>query len=475
MKNLLRVLILVVLSVGLYLVVDLIITKGDNKLAMPELKSTSQEFGELTEVKLNESNCEIQKQTLSSFAFVDKEVNGLVEKDIEDLKKQASTAGSVDEAKKGAYINAIDTIKVNENLVSVRLTSMSKNAGETEFKQKVQLLNYDLSSKKRITLDDLFSNGYKAQIGSAYTDQYLLVHNGIEFFGDSTSTVTPYNNLKDYVKNTLLTSENLEVSNKEYAALTNKTEAKKTTEKATEKQGKDKKTETKTTEKATEKKKATETATGQKTTEEGKKPKKNTGKMVAFSFDDGPSKTNTDKILDLLVKYDCHATFFMLGQNASYFPEVVKRIHSTGNELANHTWDHQNLKKLSESEMLQEVNSAADEIESITGVRPALVRPPYGGFNDTVKATIKEPLIRWSVDSLDWQSRDPDQIVPLVLESVEDGDIILFHDIHETTTPAIERLLPALIEEGYQIVSVSELFAAKGIDINSQDLWYSAN
>ena len=77
MKNLLRVLILVVLSVGLYLVVDLIITKGDNKLAMPELKSTSQEFGELTEVKLNESNCEIQKQTLSSFAFVDKEVNGL--------------------------------------------------------------------------------------------------------------------------------------------------------------------------------------------------------------------------------------------------------------------------------------------------------------------------------------------------------------------------------------------------------------
>ena len=90
MKNLLRVLILVVLSVGLYLVVDLIITKGDNKLAMPELKSTSQEFGELTEVKLNESNCEIQKQTLSSFAFVDKEVNGLVEKDIEDLKKQAS-------------------------------------------------------------------------------------------------------------------------------------------------------------------------------------------------------------------------------------------------------------------------------------------------------------------------------------------------------------------------------------------------
>ena len=100
MKNLLRVLILVVLSVGLYLVVDLIITKGDNKLAMPELKSTSQEFGELTEVKLNESNCEIQKQTLSSFAFVDKEVNGLVEKDIEDLKKQASTAGSVDEAKR---------------------------------------------------------------------------------------------------------------------------------------------------------------------------------------------------------------------------------------------------------------------------------------------------------------------------------------------------------------------------------------
>ena len=196
--------------------------------------------------------------------------------------------------------------------------------------------------------------------------------------------------------------------------------------------------------------------------------------MIAFTFDDGPSKSNTDRILDILKKYGVHATFFMQGQNASYYPEVVKRIYNEGHELGNHTWDHKNLKNLSEAEIAEEVNSAADTIQSITGARPPVVRPPYGGYNDTVKAVVKEPLIRWSVDSEDWSSRDANVIVPLVLSEVEDGDIILFHDIHETTTPAIEQLVPELISQGYQIVSVSELFAGKGIDINSKDLWFDA-
>ena len=82
-------------------------------------------------------------------------------------------------------------------------------------------------------------------------------------------------------------------------------------------------------------------------------------------------------------------------------------------------------------------------------------------------------MIYWSVDSLDWDSRDPDQIVPLVLSEVEDGDIILFHDIHATTIPAIERLLPELISQGYTIVSVGELLAARGYDIYSKEVWYS--
>ena len=309
------------------------------------------------------------------------------------------------------------------------------------------MFNYNLTAKKKVTLDDLFSAGYKDELKGSYSDNYLLAHTKIEFYGKDSSTTVPYSNLKNYLKSNLLTSENLEISQSEYTSLT----AKNTTEEASGK--KDKKTEAatksaKTTE-ATEANEATqdtETTTTAVTTLEG----------------------------DILGKYGAHATFFMQGQNASYYPDVVKRIYESGNELGNHTWDHKNLKNISEAEIQSEVNDAADMIESITGVRPKVVRPPYGGYNDTVKALVKEPLIRWSVDSLDWQSRDPDQIVPLVMEEAEDGDIILFHDVHETTTPAIERLVPALQKEGFQIVSVSELFEIKGIDINSDELWFNA-
>ncbi len=480
MKNIIRVLILVVLSVGLYLVVDLIITKGDSKIAIPELTSSSTEFGTLTKVDLNESNYEIHKQTLSSFDFIDKEINAIIEGDIDRLTKESESKGTIPETDKAAYADAIDTIKVNDNLVSVRVTSMTKKVGEAEFSKQVELMNFDLSSKKKISLDDLFTKGYKDVVSDVYTDDYLLVHNGIEFFGKDTSVVCPYNKLKDHLKNQLLTSADLQISQKEYTDLTAKKTAKATetsTEKSTEK---NKKTEA-TEESTTEASKSTETATANtesdgkdKDKDKEKEKKKKGDKVIAFTFDDGPHKTNTDKILDLLAQYGCHATFFMQGINASYYPDVVKRVYESGNELGNHTWDHKNLKNLSESEISAEVNDAADEIESITGSRPKVVRPPYGGFNDTVKAVVEEPLIRWSVDSMDWDSRDPDQIVPLVLENVEDGDIILFHDVHETTTPAIERLLPALIDEGYTIVSVSELMEAKGYDINSQDLWYSA-
>ena len=472
MKNFIRVLILVVLSVGLYLVVDFIITKGDDKLAIPELEANSREFGEQTEIDLDEAGYRFHKHTLSSSDFIDKDVNTLVEEETELLIKDAASKGTLKETERAAYINAIDTVKINDSLVSVKMTSLSKKAKEENYVRNVHMFNYNLTAKKKVTLDDLFSAGYKDELKGSYSDNYLLAHTKIEFYGKDSSTTVPYSNLKNYLKSNLLTSENLEISQSEYTSLT----AKNTTEEASGK--KDKKTEAatksaKTTE-ATEAKteKTTESATANPS--DKKKKQKEGTKVVAFTFDDGPHKTNTDKILDILGKYGAHATFFMQGQNASYYPDVVKRIYESGNELGNHTWDHKNLKNISEAEIQSEVNDAADMIESITGVRPKVVRPPYGGYNDTVKALVKEPLIRWSVDSLDWQSRDPDQIVPLVMEEAEDGDIILFHDVHETTTPAIERLVPALQKEGFQIVSVSELFEIKGIDINSDDLWFNA-
>lgn len=489
MKNFLRVLVLIALVVVGYIIIDSVITKSDKALKMPELISASTEYGALKEVDLNEKQYDIHKQTLSSIEAIDTEVNGQIEAEIKTLTDEA-TAGKVPgEDEKAAYINAIDTYKVNDRIVGVRVTSMTKKAFESTFTKNITVYNYDISTGKKVSLDEIFGADAKSSI-TDYSDKYLLNHTMIEFYtGDKTVTCN-YNSIKNYLKSDLLTKDNLQVSQSEYNALLSGEGAEaKTPEKKTDSTEKPQKTDaasTETTETTatTEQNSSTETASAKATekgsekatdkTTEKQTPAATGGKVIAFTFDDGPSKSNTDRILDILKKYGVHATFFMQGQNASYYPEVVKRIYNEGHELGNHTWDHQNLKNLSEAEIAEEVNSAADTIQSITGARPPVVRPPYGGYNDTVKAVVKEPLIRWSVDSEDWSSRDANVIVPLVLSEVEDGDIILFHDIHETTTPAIEQLVPELIKQGYQIVSVSELFAAKGIDINSKDLWFDA-
>ena len=486
MKNLIRILVIIALVLVGYIIIDSVITKSDKTAGMPELASASSEYGSLTEADLSEKQYSVHKQTLNSIEAIDKTVNGQIEAEIKTLTDEAVTGKVPGEDEKALYINAIDTYKVNDKVVSVRVTSMSRKAFESSFKKNITVYNYDISTGQPVTMEELFGEDAKATI-TDYSDKYLLNHNMVEFYTGDQTVTCKYNSIKNYLKSNLLTKDNLEVSQSEYDAILSgtmsaedKTPAKKPddpTETATDKTTADASS-TEEGSSSTETVSANTEKPGDTTTE--KSSEKTTvapaagGKMVAFTFDDGPSKTNTDKILDILKQYGVHATFFMQGKNASYYPEVVKRIYDEGNELGNHTWDHQNLKNLTEAEINEEIDSAADAIEAAAGARPMVVRPPYGGYNDTVKAVVKEPLIRWSVDSEDWASRDENVIVPKVLEEVEDGDIILFHDIHETTTPAIARLVPALIEKGYQIVSVSELIAAKGYDINSQDLWFDA-
>ena len=464
MKNLIRVLVLVALVVVGYIIIDSIITKSD-KTKMPELASASAEYGALAEVDLEEKQYSVHKETLTSIDAIDKEVNGQIEADIKALTDAVVAAEPSADEPKAAYINAIDTYKVNDRIVSVRVTSMTRKPTMTTFDKTVNVYNYDISTGKKVTLDEIFNADVKSAI-PGYSEKYLLGKTKIEFYtGDKTSSAT-YNSVKSFLKSDLLTKDNLEVSQSEYNLIL-------TGEAGTPEKKTEAKTDTADTT-ATSEEGASDTETASAKTTESKNPPQSGDKMVAFTFDDGPHKTNTDKILDILKKYGVHATFFMQGVNASYYPDVVKRIYEEGNELGNHTWDHKNLKNLSEAEIRAEIDDAADVIEEAAGARPMVVRPPYGGYNDTVKAVVQEPLIRWSVDSEDWDSRDPDVIVPHVLEDVEDGDIILFHDVHETTTPAIERLVPELQKQGYQIVTVSELIAAKGFDINSQDLWFHA-
>lgn len=185
-------------------------------------------------------------------------------------------------------------------------------------------------------------------------------------------------------------------------------------------------------------------------------------KMVALTFDDGPSK-HTSKILDCLAANNAKATFFVVGYNVNTYASVLERAASLGMEIGNHTMNHKNLKTLGADGVRAELKTASDAIVSITGARPTLIRPPYGNYNSTVSSVADAPLILWSVDTLDWKTRNADSTVSSILNNVKDGSIVLMHDLYSQSAEAAVRVIPELIARGYKLVTVSELAQAKGI------------
>ena len=189
--------------------------------------------------------------------------------------------------------------------------------------------------------------------------------------------------------------------------------------------------------------------------------------MIALTFDDGPGE-RTMELLEALEKNDAHATFFMVGQNAAEFQDEIAKMTEIGCELGNHSWDHANLSKLDASGVKEEINSTNSMIKKADGSHTATVmRPPYGAISDTVESSVGMPMILWSIDTLDWKTMNTQSTINAVLNNVEDGDIILMHDIHSPTIDAALTLIPKLIEEGYQLVTVSELAEAKGVTLKN--------
>lgn len=198
-------------------------------------------------------------------------------------------------------------------------------------------------------------------------------------------------------------------------------------------------------------------------------------KLIAFSFDDGPSRKNTEKILKALDKNNARATFFMLGQNASYYPDLVKKVEDSGNEVAGHSWNHPLLTKLGKTGVKRQMEKMNEAISSVTGSNVGLLRPPYGSINRTVKNTVGDPLILWSIDTLDWKTLNADKTADAILKQAKDGDIILMHDIHSPTVEAVKKVLPELEKKGFQVCTVSELLEARNITLHPGDVVVSAN
>lgn len=207
------------------------------------------------------------------------------------------------------------------------------------------------------------------------------------------------------------------------------------------------------------------TAQSDSSDKKSKKKKKATQKTIALTFDDGPSSF-TDRLLDCLEANNAKATFFMVGKEILSFPDEVKRMKALGCELGNHTYDHTDLATLSASDISSEISRVDQELVNLTGQGATVVRPPYGSVNDTVKATVGTPMILWSIDTLDWKTQDVQATVEEVMNNVQDGSIILMHDLYSTSVDAAEILIPQLIEDGYQLVTVHELAAAHGKELN---------
>lgn len=189
-------------------------------------------------------------------------------------------------------------------------------------------------------------------------------------------------------------------------------------------------------------------------------------KLVAFTFDDGPSKYTLD-IANILEEYNASATFFEVGYNIKAYPEITKELSERGFEIANHTTDHSKLTKLTEAKYLSKINDNNALFKELTGKDMPYLRPPYGSYNDKIKAKAGVPIVTWSLDTRDWESRNKDKVIEMVMNNIKEGDIILFHDLYESTRDAVKELMPLLKEQGYQAVSVGELFKSKGITLEA--------
>src|SRR5256714_4775247 len=187
------------------------------------------------------------------------------------------------------------------------------------------------------------------------------------------------------------------------------------------------------------------------------------GPYIAMTFDDGPSAKLTPKLLDLLAAHHIKATFFLIGQNVSENPEIVARETREGHEIANHSWSHPNLAKMSDDGVRGQLRKTDEAIRSAAGKGPTLLRPPYGSITPRQKKWINQELgykiVLWDVDPLDWRRPGPNVVCNRIIKNTRAGSIVLAHDIHPGTIEAIPCVLSQLEAKGFKFVTVSELIA----------------
>ena len=182
--------------------------------------------------------------------------------------------------------------------------------------------------------------------------------------------------------------------------------------------------------------------------------------LVSISFDAAWGNEDTQQLIDILDQYQVKATFFVVGDWVDKYPESVKALHDAGHEVMNHSNTHAHYNSLTAEEIIADVEACNDKIEAVTGVRPTLIRCPYGEYDDHVIAAIRsigmEP-VQWDVDSLDWKDISASEITQRVTERVKSGSICLFHNAALHTPEALPAILDYMAENGYTVVPISQI------------------
>ena len=187
-------------------------------------------------------------------------------------------------------------------------------------------------------------------------------------------------------------------------------------------------------------------------------------RYIALTFDDGPRRATTTKLLDGLRERGASATFFLVGEQIEANRDLVERMKTEGHQVGNHTWSHVQLQGASQEVVSREIKQADDLLREVLGEGTYWLRPPYGKLDEAQKAQIPVPMVQWSVDSRDWESKNTEKIVETVLAQAEPNNIILMHDIYPTSVEAALKIVDMLQAEGYWFVTVEELLYLNGIE-----------
>ena len=187
--------------------------------------------------------------------------------------------------------------------------------------------------------------------------------------------------------------------------------------------------------------------------------------LIALTFDDGPRRSTTTDLLDGLALRGVKATFFLVGEMIPGNEDLVERMADEGHQIGVHTYDHRKLPALNATDFAAQIGRTRDMLAGITGMDSFFLRPPYGMVDNGVKKRAGVPIILWSIDPEDWNDKNVDRIVEHIVSNAQDGDIILLHDIYQTSVEAALRVVDALHEKGFLFVTVEELAGQRHVEL----------